>query len=192
MLFKLLWLLESCITSFTLTNVNVSTNTCVEVSVSVVIYKFLGAQVTFEFLFSEQIVNQWIDSIWWNVFLLTIWTVAVCLSIGDHTFIACQIVTFWALLGILYDIATDLANEKVHELFFRHSLAGLDNDAVIDLQFFRFWFFCNRINNFDSIRLLVSDNLCFGFLNLMCTDFILGSCRNLGCIWLILSGLIHL
>ena len=192
MLFKLLWLLESCITSFTLTNVNVSTNTCVEVSVSVVIYKFLGAQVTFEFLFSEQIVNQWIDSIWWNVFLLTIWTVAVCLSIGDHTFIACQIVTFWALLGILNDIAADLAYEKVHELFFRHSLAGLDNDAVVDLQFFRFWIFCNRINYFYSIRLLVSDNLCFGFLNLMCTDFILGYCRNLGCIWLILSGLIHL
>ena len=192
MIFKLLWLLKSCITSFTLANVNVSTNACVEVSVSVVIYELLGAQVTLELLFSKQILNQWINSIWWDVFFLTIWTVVVCLSIGDHTFIACQIVTFWALLGILDNIAADLAYEKVHELFFRHSLAGLDNDAVVDLQFFRFWIFCNRINYFYSIRLLVSDNLCFGFLNLMCTDFILGCCRNLGCIWLILSGLIHL
>lgn len=192
MLFELLWLLEFCITSFTLASVNVSTNACVEVSMSVVIYEFLGAQVTPELLFSEQIVNKRIDSIWWNVFLLAIGAVAICLSIGNHTFIACQIVTFWALLGILDDIAADLAYKKVHELFLGHCLAGLDNDAFVDLQFFGFWFFCNRINYFDSIRLFVSDDLCFRFLNFMCTGFILGCCRDLGCIWLILRGLIHL
>ena len=191
MIFKLLWLLKSCITSFTLANVNVSTNACVEVSVSVVIYELLGAQVTLELLFSKQILNQWINSIWWDVFFLTIWTVVVCLSIGDHTFIACQIVTFWALLGILDNIAADLAYEKVHELFFRHSLASLDNDAVVDLQFFGFRFFLYGVYYFDSISLLVSDYFCFGFLNFMRTDLILGSCRNLGCIWLILSWLIH-